>query len=87
MSINTAQYPQGNWKRYVDDTCVVIDSARKEEFLEHINNIDQHIQFTTEEAKADWSIPFLDTIVMPQPDNSVLTLVYRKPTNTVLYLH
>ena len=43
-AINTAQYPPRICKQYVDDTCVVIDSARKEEFLEHINNIDPHIQ-------------------------------------------
>ena len=74
-AINTAQDPPRFWKRYVDDICVVIDSARKEEFLEHINNMDPHIQFTTEDAKADGSIPFLDTFVMPQPDNSLLTSV------------
>ena len=72
---------------HVDDTCVVIDSARKERFLDHINNIDPHIQFTTEDAKVERSIPFLDTIVMPQPDNSLLTSVYRKPIHTDLYLH
>ena len=60
--------------------------ARKVEFLEHINNIDPHIQFTTEDAKADMSNPFLDTIVMPQPGKSILTSVYRKPTHTDLYL-
>ena len=45
------------------------------------------IPFTTEDAKADGSIPFLDTVVMPQPDNSILTTVYRKPIHTNLYLH
>ena len=69
-AINTAHHSPRIWKRYVDDTCVVINSARKEEFLEHINKIDLHIPFTTEDVKADSSIPFLDTIVMPQPDNS-----------------
>ena len=39
-AINTAEYPPRNLKRYVDDTYVVIDSAQKERFLEHINNID-----------------------------------------------
>ena len=34
----------------------------------------------------DGSLPFLDTIVMPQPDNSLLTSVYRKPPHTDLYL-
>ena len=86
-AINTAEYPPRIWKRYVDDTCVIIEAAKKEGFLEHINSIDSHIQFTTEDAKADGSIPFQDTIVMPQPDNSLLTTVYRKPTYTDLYLH
>ena len=84
-AINTVQYPPRIWKRYVDDTCVVIDSMRKEEFLEHINSIDPHIQFTRDD-KADVSIPFPDTILMPQPDYSLLTSVYRKPTHTDLYL-
>ena len=62
-------------KRYVDDTFEVIDSARKKKFLEHINNMYPHIKFKTEDAKPDGSISFLDTIVMPQPDNSFLTSV------------
>ena len=66
---------------------MVIDSPRKEEFLEHINKIDPHVQFTTEDAKEDGFISFLDTIKMPQPDNSLLTSVYREPTYTDLYLH
>ena len=85
-AINTAQYPPMIWKRFVDDTCAVIDSTRKEKFLKHVNNLDPHIQFTTEDAKADGSISFLDTIVIPQPDNSLLTSIYRKSTHTYLYL-
>ena len=77
-AINTAEYPPRIWKRYIDNICVVIDSAKKEGFLEHIN-IGPHIQFTTEDPKANGSIPFLDTIVVPQPDNFLCTLVYRKP--------
>ena len=85
-AINSAEYPPRIWKRYVDDTFVVIESVRKEKFLEHINNMDPHIQFTTEDAKPDGSLPFLDTKVLPQPDNSLLTTVCRKPTHTDLYL-
>ena len=81
-AINTAEHPPRIWKRYVDDTFVVTESAKKEKFLEHINKMDPHFQFTTEDAKADGPIPFLDTIVMPQSDNSLLTSVYRKSTHT-----
>ena len=45
-----------------------------------------HPPFTTEDAKLDGSLPFQDTIVLIQPDNSLLTSVYRKPTRTDLYL-
>ena len=86
-AIKTAEHPPRIWKRYVDDTFVVIDAAKKDGSLEHINSVDPHIQFTTEDARTDESIPFLDTIMMPQPDSSLLTSVYRKPTHTDLYLH
>ena len=85
-AISSAVHPPSTWKRFVDDTFVVIESSRKEEFLDHINNLDPHIEFTTEDAKPDRSLPFLDTLVHKQPDNSLLTSVYRKPTYTDLYL-
>ena len=81
-AINTAEYPPRIWKRYVDDTCVIMEATKKKGFLEHINSIDPHIQCTTEDAQADGSIPFLDTIVVPQPDICLVPTVYRVPTHT-----
>ena len=75
------------WKRYVDDTSVILDSASKEEIFNHINSLDPQNHFTSEDAKPDGSIPFLDTIVKPQSDRSIKTTVYRKPTHTDMYLH
>ena len=85
-AINTAECPPRVWKRFVDGTFVVIEATKKQGFLEHINSVDPHIHFTTEDARTDESIPFLDTNVMPQPDGSLLTSVYRKPTCTGWYL-
>ena len=86
-AINTAKNPPKMWKRYVDDTCVILDSIIKEEFFHHINSIDPKIQFTPEDSNPDGSIPFLDTLVMPQPDGSIKKTVFRKPTHTDMYLH
>ena len=73
--ISSAVHHPSTWKRFVDDTFVVIESSRKEEFLDHINNLDPNIQITTEDAKPDGSLPFLYTLIQKQPDNSLSTSV------------
>ena len=47
-AINTSPQPPLMWKRFVDDTCVIIKAAQKQSFLSRINSIDQNIQFTAE---------------------------------------
>ena len=42
-AISSAVHPPSIWKRFVDDTFVVIESSRKEEFLDHSSNLDSHI--------------------------------------------
>ena len=74
------------WKRFVDDTFVVIKAAHKQEFLDHINSIDHHIQFTRKGSRPDGSMPFLDILVTPGDDGRLSTTVYRKTTHTDLYL-
>ena len=54
--------------------------------LQHINSQDPHIQFTVEPTQED-ALPFLDTLVNIQQDNTFSTSVYRKPTYTDQYLH
>ena len=48
--------------------------------------MDPSIQFTMDGFKEDGSIPFLDTIITPQPDGTFSIGFYRKPTLTDLYL-
>ena len=55
----------------------------KTSFLEHLNSIDEHIQFPGEESGHDGSIPFLDILIIPDEEGSLKTTVYRKPTHTV----
>ena len=83
--LNTAP-PSSLWRRFVDDTSVVIQAAHKDVFIELVNSIDDRIQFTMKESRSDGSMPFLDTLVIPKLDGSFCMTVYRKPTHTDLYL-
>ena len=85
-AIATAMHPPRVWRRYVDDTWVIQQQEHQQQFLQHINTVDESIQFTVEEAKEDGSIPFLDTVIKPEEDGSFTIGVYRKPTHTDLYL-
>ena len=72
---------------HTQDTFVVIKTVQKSGFLEHINSTDQCTQFTEEATRADGSMPYLDTLIISQPDGSLETTVYREPTHTDQYLH
>ena len=85
-ALSTAPNPPTLWKRFVDDTFVVIKKCHREEFFHHINSIEDSIQFTAEDTQADGTLPFLDVLVIPQHDGSLSTAVYRKPTHTNQYL-
>ena len=85
-AINTSPTPPSLWRRFVDDTLVIIKKTQKESFISHINSIDDKIQFTMEDSREDGSMPFLDTLVTQCSDDSLSTKVYRKPTHTDLYL-
>ena len=74
------------WLRFVDDTFVINKAEHSQDLLQHINSQDPHIQFTVEPTQQD-SLPFLDTLVTIQPENTFSTTVYRKPTHTDQYLH
>ena len=84
--ISTAPDPPTFWRRFVDDTFVIIKKTKEDSFFNHINSIDDKIQFTKEAGRSDGSMPFLDTLVIMNGDGSLNTKVYRKPTHTDLYL-
>ena len=86
-AINTSTKPPRIWLRYVDDIFVIVKAEHSHQFLQHINSIDPHIQFTAETPNADGSIPFLDSLVSPGPDNTLLTTLHGKPILIDQYLH
>ena len=84
-SLCTASIPQALvW--FVDDTVVIQQESHEQLFMDHINSIDQTIKFTVEGNQDNGAIPFLDTLVKPESDNSLPISEYRKSTHTVQYL-
>ena len=74
------------WKRYVDDTLVVVERGKEEQLLGHLNSVHRAIEFTVEKEK-DGSICFLDVEIHRQLETGgVRTCVFRKPTATDRYL-
>ena len=72
--------------RYVDNTFVIQQEGHKQTFLEHINKVDPTTKFTVEGNQESGAIPFLDTLVKPETNNTLSITVYRKPTHTDQYL-
>ncbi|VDL99224.1 unnamed protein product [Schistocephalus solidus] len=74
------------WRRYVDDTFVILKSNMLQHFHDHLNSIFPDIQFTSEEKK-EQQLPFLDVLVRRRPNGEIETAVYRKATNTTQLLN
>jgi predicted GIY-YIG superfamily endonuclease/flagellar basal body rod protein FlgC len=74
------------WKRYVDDIFFIWpgDEHSVKTFHDHLNMQDQDINFTIE-LEVEGCLPFLDVEVIRVKDR-ITTRVYRKPTNSNLYL-
>ncbi|XP_078380796.1 uncharacterized protein LOC144663661 [Oculina patagonica] len=85
-AITASSTPPKIWKRYVDDSFVIIKKHSVASFHDTstLNSIDSKIAFTIEH-ESNGQIPFLDTLV--SRSNGVITIdVYRKSTHTDRYL-
>ena len=74
------------WKRHVDDTHAFIDPSKIEFVLEKSNSYHPNIQFT-HEVEENQKITFLDVLIIRTRDNKLETTVFRKETNTDLYMN
>ena len=86
-TLATAPTPPTLWKRFMEDTFIIIQQSQKDNFLQHLNAIDDNIYFTCEESDEDGSIAFLDMLITTDEDGRLNTSVYRKATHTDQYLH
>lgn len=48
------------WNNYVDDDHVAIDKDVIEDFMDHLNTVEETIQFTVEVESGDKTPPFVD---------------------------
>ena len=75
-ALRSASHSPQFWFRFVDDTWVIQQQAHKQLFLDHINRIDPSIKFMVKGNQENGAIPFLDTLVKPEADNSLSIKVY-----------
>ncbi|XP_068697769.1 uncharacterized protein [Montipora capricornis] len=80
FAISTSSVPPRIWKRYVDDSLVIIKKDAVSSFPNALNASDPKISFTIE-LENNGRIAFLDTLV--SRGNGVVVIdVYRKTTHT-----
>ena len=74
-----------NWKRYVDGTISFVKLGTINYITTKLKSFDNNIQFTFEEEDKG-TLPFLDVLIR-RKGNSIVTNVFRKPTNNDIYLN
>ena len=74
------------WLRYVDDTFTIINEGEIENVKAILNNFHESIKFT-HEIEVERCLPFLDVQIERNVDGTFSTGVYRKQTDTNIYVH
>ena len=75
-----------HWMRFVDDSYVFVKKAMKDEVEQMLNSYHENIRFTHEVENAG-TIAFLDVLVTKGRNGELETSVYRKSTNTDIYMN
>ena len=73
------------WRRYVDDTICFVKIGSIEYIRSVLNSFHKNIQFTYE-VESNAKSPFIDMLLM-RNYNDITTTVYRKDSNSDVYLH
>ncbi len=83
--ISTYPSPPPFWKRFVDDIITALPKVSVQPFLNHLNSIEETINFTVE-LESNGELSFLDTTVKHNSNGTLSTTVFRKKTHTDKYL-
>ncbi|UYV66357.1 hypothetical protein LAZ67_4001441 [Cordylochernes scorpioides] len=74
------------WGRYIDDVFAVIRKENLDEIMVMLNNLEKGIEFTVETEREGF-LSFLDVGLTRKEDGSILTSVFRKPTDCGIHLN
>ncbi len=83
--ISTYPTPPPFWKRFVDDIITALPKVSVQPFLNHLNSIEDTINFTVE-LESNGELSFLDTTVKHNSNGTLSTTIFRKKTHTDKYL-
>jgi hypothetical protein len=78
---------KNGWKRYLDDCFIFWDQkwGNITDFFSLLQNLHPKIDFTMDNSSEE--IPFLDILIRKNSDGTIITDIYRKPTDSQRYLH
>ena len=85
-AIDSFGQPPRVWKRFVNDTFVILDKIAVDKFFTHLNQIQTSIKFTMEGEK-DNCISFFGHFYYTDHTGTLDTNIYRKPTHSERYLN
>ncbi len=83
IAITTSRRPPKIWKRYVDDTFVILSKYAARSFLLHVNNINEAIQFTVYSENENGELPLLDCLIMRNPCQDCTTVYIGETSGSV----
>ena len=81
----TTSHPPKVWEHHIDDVFSIIRNSNLHDFFQHINSLHPKTKFTMETIQNS-QLPFLDTFIQRNSDNTISVRVYRKLTHTDQYL-
>ena len=84
-ALTTTSHPPNVWECHVDDIFSITRKSNLHDFFQHINSLHPNTKFTME-TKQNSQLPFLNTLVQRNSDNTISVRVCKKPTHTDQYL-
>ena len=84
-ALTTTSHPPKVWECYVDYVFSIVRKSNLHDFFQHIDSLHPKTKFTME-TEQNSQLPFLDTLIQTNSDNTIFVRVYRKPTHADQYL-